>query len=417
MAKQQRRAYIKMFSWLNLDSIWWLVLYAVIWLGLGLVAMYIMESQVIYAYGQSSGTLIATRLSNDLNVSDFKNDFSTNLVGKLDSEFSKADLKGNAVQTIRVLDSEGEILYDTNHQQIGDYQNGNFKYLTDQHVHAFFQNNQLLVYVPIVLGNPAQNVGAYEILSRPGGLLTFIHNMDLVIWSFIAISAFLVLGSLSVLIRRATVTIESKTEVMDNLTQRLEESKDSLAKTNSGTVSALLTALDAKDQYTAKHSSNVAKYALSIGQRLGLSKEELDMLETAAILHDIGKIGIPELVLNKRGSLSSAEFALIKRHSEIGAQIVHLVYFLEDVANIILNHHERFDGGGYPNGISGEDIPLCSRILAVSDVYDALTTDRPYRYAMPESKARQIILDGKGQQFDPAVVDAFLRVLEEQDVA
>lgn len=177
------------------------------------------------------------------------------------------------------------------------------------------------------------------------------------------------------------------------------------------TIEALSNAMDAKDKYTNGHSYRVSDYAVGVARTMGYSEGKLERIKIAAILHDIGKIGIKDTILNKPGKLEAEEFTEIKRHPEIGAHILENVENLSEVTKIIRYHHERYDGKGYPESIGGDDVPMESYILAVSDAFDAMTSDRPYRKAMDVKTAKGIILEEKGKQFNPIVVDAFMKYI------
>jgi len=176
---------------------------------------------------------------------------------------------------------------------------------------------------------------------------------------------------------------------------------------------ALVMAIEAKDSYTAGHSMRVTAIAEKIGQKLGFNQEQLEKLKKAALLHDIGKIGIPEKILNKPGKLLPEEYREIQNHPEIGLEIIKPIEQMRDIFEIIYHHHEKYDGSGYPSGLKGEEIPLEARVLAVADAYEAMTSDRAYRKALTKEEAVSEILKQKGQQFDQKVVDAFLAVLKE----
>ncbi len=182
---------------------------------------------------------------------------------------------------------------------------------------------------------------------------------------------------------------------------------------------ALTGAVEAKDAYTGGHQQRVSAFALEVGRRLGLPARELEMLQVASMLHDIGKIGIPETILNKPGPLDEEEWRVMRRHCEIGAQLLQRVEGLREAAPLVLHHQERWDGRtdvpfpGYPTGIAGETIPIGARIIAVVDAFDAMTTDRPYRGAKSAPAARAVLLAERGAQFDARVVETFLRVLDE----
>ncbi len=177
-----------------------------------------------------------------------------------------------------------------------------------------------------------------------------------------------------------------------------------------GTISALARAIESKDLYTRGHSDRVTRYAVELAIAIGVTDDELKLIRNAGILHDIGKIGIPEAILTKPSRLTDEEFAVIKRHPEIGEQIVNDVPFLKPARGLIRHHHERFGGGGYPDGIAGNAIELGSRILAVADSFDAMTSNRAYRNALSIEKALAELEKCSGMQFDPDLVRNFLRV-------
>ncbi|MDF2929243.1 HD-GYP domain-containing protein [Anaerospora sp.] len=175
-------------------------------------------------------------------------------------------------------------------------------------------------------------------------------------------------------------------------------------------IEALTNALEAKDNYTFGHSSEVATISMDVARELKLSQEELFKLNVASILHDVGKIGIPDQVLNKPDKLTSDEYDLIKLHPSIGAKIIASIPSPTEIATMIRHHHARWDGAGYPDNLAGAGIPLGSRIIAVADCYQAIVSDRPYRKGRSHEEAVEEIRRCSGSQFDPLVVEAFLRV-------
>jgi len=181
------------------------------------------------------------------------------------------------------------------------------------------------------------------------------------------------------------------------------------------TVDVLAGTLGLRDGHTGEHSDRVVGLAQQIGEKLGLGERELRDLGYAARLHDIGKVGVPDLVLHKPGPLDDDEREMIKGHSVWGADLVGRIPGLEDVARIVRHHHERYDGEGYPDGLAGRDIPLSSRILTVSDAYVAMTEDRPYRRARPRFEVDHEFRDCSGAQFDPYVVQALREVAASPD--
>jgi HD-GYP domain-containing protein (c-di-GMP phosphodiesterase class II) len=191
---------------------------------------------------------------------------------------------------------------------------------------------------------------------------------------------------------------------------RNAEVVDRLRTTSLATIRALAAAMESKDQYTAQHAESLALTAVAVGQHLGLGSEDLCQLEYAALLHDIGKIGVSGAILNKPDQLTAAEFAEMTRHTILGERISSQVDDLKPVACIIRSAHERWDGDGYPDGLAGQDIPLLSRILLVCDAFDAMTSNRPYREALPVEAALVEVRGCSGAQFDPDVVDALIAV-------
>ena len=181
-----------------------------------------------------------------------------------------------------------------------------------------------------------------------------------------------------------------------------------------GAIKALARTVDAKSSWTAGHSTRVAKMALRLGAELGISSKKLEDLHRAALLHDVGKIGVPLSILDKPGPLDDDEYAMIKKHPAIGARILEPIASYADIIPIVLQHHERFDGKGYPGGISGNEIDIGARILAVADVYDALISDRPYRKGWAIENVIGLIRKEAGRQFDPDVAGVFLAIMRQR---
>jgi HD-GYP domain-containing protein (c-di-GMP phosphodiesterase class II) len=173
------------------------------------------------------------------------------------------------------------------------------------------------------------------------------------------------------------------------------------------TVRALANAVEARDAYTGKHAERVAAYGIQLAAAAGLDVADSPQIEFGFLLHDIGKVGVPDAILFKSSTLTEEEYALVRRHPVIGSEILRDVDFLGEGKLVVRHHHERWDGAGYPDGLSGDTIPLAARVFAVADALDALTTDRPYRPASTFKRARAVVLAGAGTQFDPEVVAAF----------
>ncbi|MFO0978967.1 MAG: HD-GYP domain-containing protein [Planctomycetaceae bacterium] len=178
-----------------------------------------------------------------------------------------------------------------------------------------------------------------------------------------------------------------------------------------GVIRSMINAIDAKDSYTCGHSDRVAEFARLIARELGLDFDECERIHMTGLLHDVGKIGVPDHVLKKPGQLTEQEFELIKQHPVVGYEILKHLENLSYVLPGVLHHHESVDGSGYPHGLQGESIPLAARILAVADAYDAMTSNRPYRRGMPTDRAEQILREGAGRQWDVRCVEAFFRTI------
>ena len=183
------------------------------------------------------------------------------------------------------------------------------------------------------------------------------------------------------------------------------------------TVTALAAAMEAKDQYTAEHADTLATMAVAVGRKMGLTEAALRQIQFAAVLHDIGKIGIPGAILNKPSRLTEDEFGVMAEHTIIGERIISRIDYLLPIATVIRSAHERWDGKGYPDGIASEEIPLGARILFACDAFHAMTSDRPYRKALPEAEALNELRDHAGSQFDPKVIEAFLEAYPFEEAA
>lgn len=204
--------------------------------------------------------------------------------------------------------------------------------------------------------------------------------------------------------------------VFNRMVDSLSTAREELAARHLQTISAMIGAMEAKDNYTQGHCARVRKYAARILEKFpGVSPEDKHRIETAALLHDIGKIGMPDDVLLKAHRLSREESARAQEHVLTGERILNQVDSMKELARWVRHHHERWDGGGYPDGLEGAAIPFASRIIAVADCIDAMLTDRPYRKALTRAKLARVLQEGRGVQFDPEVVDVTLEILPEMD--
>lgn len=201
---------------------------------------------------------------------------------------------------------------------------------------------------------------------------------------------------------------EQKKEIRD-----LQEKLSKMEKLSTEIIYTLSNAIDAKDSYTSGHSRRVAEYTWKLSKKLGKSKEEQRKNYYVGLLHDIGKIGVPDVILNKPGRLTDDEFAVIKDHPAMGEEILVTITLIDDITVGARWHHERYDGTGYPDRLKGEEIPELARIISVADAYDAMTSTRSYRGVLPQEVVRREIENGKGTQFDPVIADKMLELIDE----
>jgi putative nucleotidyltransferase with HDIG domain len=232
--------------------------------------------------------------------------------------------------------------------------------------------------------------GAYDYVTKP-------FNLDEVSFS----------------VRRALEKRRLELENRDyqqHLEQKVEEQAQKIRASFFNAITALAYALEAKDVYTSGHSQRVTEISEAIAEHLGLPRETIEKIRLAGLVHDIGKIGVRESVLNKPGSLSDEEFKHVRLHSQTGERILKPIVDDKEILKAVRHHHERYDGAGYPDGLKGEQIPQLARIIAVADTFDAMTSERSYRKALTEEEACAEVERCRGTQFDPEAADAFLEV-------
>ena len=216
-------------------------------------------------------------------------------------------------------------------------------------------------------------------------------------------------GLTSVMSTEESVAHADVTFLKDKLGKLKKRANQSLAEA----IFAFAKTLEVKDHYTGEHVERTVFYATETAKAVGLATDRVEMIRQAAMLHDLGKIGISDKILLKNGKLANREFDEIKKHPQIGIDIIRPIQFLRELIPLILYHHERWDGKGYPKGLKGEQIPLGARIIAIADVFQALPSKRPYRKAYSREEAVKIIKEASGNQFDPQIVQTFLRILEQ----
>ncbi|PKM57017.1 MAG: hypothetical protein CVU98_08205 [Firmicutes bacterium HGW-Firmicutes-3] len=240
-----------------------------------------------------------------------------------------------------------------------------------------------------------------------------IIELNKLILTSIFFGLLILFGLLYKVISKTSKKMDEQNMKLEKQNEELDHAYNKLSMSYKSTVNALSKAIDARDPYTAGHSERVSYISKAIGKVMKLPEKKLYELEIAALLHDVGKLGVPDSILNKVGKLNTYEYNQIKCHPEIAVNILETIDFIKEDLPSILHHHERVDGFGYPSGLKGENIPLNSRIIAVSDAYDAMTSNRPYRQGLSHEMAIEEIIRNKDTQFDSKIVDAFLSVFSD----
>lgn len=369
----------------------------------------IIKNHITSFIGNTTAEYVQGLLHNQLKMDDISHENDSHLTKLLQEGALKDKLK-----TITMWDSDGNLLF-SNKPSYTD------SILSKEHELGL----KGIISTSIVRSN---NIWVLEVIAPTKNYNEEITGVHYLLWDinnlyraatriYISVSTIFLLGFIVLFIslyhffKTANQKIEKQKSSLNELSNRLDVAINSQRSTYKGTIQALLTALDAKDNYTAGHSLRVANWSLAIGKGLGLNDKQLKLLEEAALFHDIGKIGVPEHVLNKPGKLDYREMEEVKKHPEIGAQIIGVIGSLNECANIIKHHHERYDGLGYPNSIGGKEIPIEARIIAVADTYDAITTNRPYQRAKSTDEAINILQQASGNQLDPDIVQVFINSL------
>lgn len=256
------------------------------------------------------------------------------------------------------------------------------------------------VFVPVVLQGAARPVAVYDIVSDLKDLEPTLRGLKRSVWAGVISGVFVLYAALFTIVRGAS--------------RQLQQQHATLRAAFAGAVQSLAAAVNARDAATADHSDQVADLAAALAQAVGMSQAEAADVRTAAFLHDVGKIGLPDYILDKHGPLTREERAAMQRHALTGYEILLPVPISAAIKAAVRHHHEWWNGHGYPDGLSGADIPAAARVIAVADAYGALTTDRPYRPALDPETAMAEIERRTGTQFDPAIVAAFQRIWRER---
>jgi len=267
----------------------------------------------------------------------------------------------------------------------------------------------VVVWSPLVTGG-GRPAGLAQFVVDPAQLDESVAHASRTVWIVVAVVFLILWLALVLLVRGAAARLTRQNDALETRSRELAESTRLIEESLLETIETLNAAVEARDPYTAGHSQRVRRVALAIGREMQLPAKQVGALGTAALFHDVGKIGIPDSILTKAGPLQPAEAAIMREHVTRGAEIVSKVSSFQDAVPAIRHHHERWDGLGYPDGLHGEDIPLEAAIIGLADAWDAMTTDRPYAHGLSLNEAMLQIRSGRGKQFSPVVVDAFWQV-------
>lgn len=364
---------------------------------------------------------IKSIVQNNLEKTDFKSILSTakeqNITSRLNDFMNEYD-----INSITIINNKREIMMSgkssfsiedrQNEKYLDEIFNDNVPYVVSKNfvindeADSKTRNSYFSLFVPVTYDSEVEGVFILRIPSKiiSSHANVLIREIALALAGGLLFLFLLLIG----ILYRTSKTLIALNEHLNMQKNMIEDSYVRLNSAYESTVFAMSNAVDARDSYTAGHSARVSKISLILGKELGLSETDLKTLEFATLFHDIGKIGISDNILNKNGKLSDEEYDIIKKHPSIGINILKDIDFLADALPLIQHHHERFGGGGYPNGLKGEDIPLGARIIAVADTYDAMTSDRPYRLGLDHESAVNEIIKNKGSQFDDRLVDTFM---------
>ncbi|HET6319232.1 MAG TPA: HD domain-containing phosphohydrolase [Chloroflexota bacterium] len=381
---------------------------------------YSLEQNALQQEAESAASQVATILDPNLEPRDLSEPLGAERYAQIDALIRRNVLRDHIVR-VKIWSRDGTLLYADDQQYVGQ----RFE-IEDELAEALAghvgsdisqldkaenasergQYDQLLeVYVPLRPMSTAQVAGAYEIYHDLILLEPRIAAMRNFVWFSVGAGFLILYGSLFTLVRNASRELVRRNAENARLFRELTAAYDH-------TLDALAAALDARDKETEGHSRRVVAYTLALAHLMQVCPDDIATLRRGALLHDIGKIGVPDSILRKPGALDEAEWVIMRQHPQWGERILSGIPFLQSAAEIVCTHQERWDGKGYPSGLSGESIPLGARIFAVADTLDAITSDRPYRAARSYDVACREIVQARGTQFDPGVVEAFLKVPE-----
>lgn len=360
----------------------------------------------------------------------------------------KRELLNNGSLRVKLYSPSGQVIYSSDRSQIGDIgereeieevlggeTTSEISQLNDEGGRG--ENVKVIeAYTPVTYPESAEPAGVFEFYNDYQDAAGSIRDQALPLTIAVIIVMLLLYLALLPLLKQATRQLNDTNDELrrraedlkENLVERaaiedrlretiasLERSEIALTNSQEETIMRLSLAVESRDQETGSHIERMGRYCMLMAEKLGWSDEDRELLRIASPLHDVGKIAIPDAVLQKPGALTPEEREIMERHAEIGHQILagSTSPLLDLAAKIALSHHEHWDGAGYPNGLAGEEIPIEGRIAAIADVFDALTSDRVYRKAMPVERALSIMSEGRGTHFDPELLDVFFNSMAE----
>ena len=361
------------------------------------IAGRVAENHALRSQARAAAVYVSEFMAPRLVAKDFQRAASA----RVQFEFALRDLIGKAgITRVTVWNRNGEILYGERPagpslpvgQALDSALRGRLQW------RLLRPTGQVEIFVPILVKNDLRPVGVYHVVSELGELTPTLLRLKWSVWGVVIFGMLLLYGVLFTIVRDAS--------------RKLERQEDALRRAFVVAVQSLANAVDARDNALANHSSRVSYYSAAIARELGLGEELIGDIQIVGALHDLGKIGIPDGMLAKRGPLTRREWGIMRLHPVYGYEILRPVPVSEQIKLGVRHSHERWDGEGYPDGLAGEQIPIIARIVAVADAYEALTTDRPYRRALSPEESLEEIKACSGTQFDPRAVAAFARVLQ-----
>lgn len=398
---------------------------------IGFILMYVISSSVkdhiIHEFAEGTAMTGNTTIAPQLRESDLKHPMSGKRLKDFDNLANTFILSRNIVR-IKIWNKDGMVIYSDEKKLIGK------KFEIEDDLEAAFggkffseikplnktenkyervKYQELIeIYVPLYLNKSSKPSGAYEAYIKPTLISKEANEIKRDITLIVTLGLAFLYLTLVWFFKGAYDRVKKQTQKYNKLNIELEKTIANMEDNYFDTIKVLTLAVDAKDHYTAGHSIRVADISVAIAKDMGLGDKQTEIIERAALFHDIGKIGIPSDILNKPGKLTPEEWEEIKKHPVVGAKIIEAVKFLKPTVEILKHHHEHYGGGGYPDGLEKDEINISARIIGVADAFDAITTTRPHRFARSSKEALVEIAKNCGNQFDPVVAKRLIRLVK-----